>query len=138
MLEFRKRHIVEVEITPSYLPELSRPSKNLYIFNYNVNILNGPDSDIQILGKTLFFRDGRRKEICMEYDDVNDEQAWLAAGDSYEYSEFHSMKTSTGNIRGHLLVKVIETQEILEVEIPLTFFRIFKQEEIIRLQSIAR
>ncbi|PIK16624.1 ApaG domain-containing protein [Halobacteriovorax sp. JY17] len=138
MLELRKVHTLSVKVEPIYIPELSQPAKKDYVFNYTITISNGVESDIQILGKTLFFRDGKRKEVCIEYDEVNEEQAWVPAGDSYDYSEFHTMRTSTGNLRGSLLVRVIETNEELEVEVPLTFFRIFSNKEIISLQKVAR
>lgn len=138
MLELIKNQPLSIEITQEYVASLSRPHKRDYVFKYNVTILNSEDSDIQILGKTLYFRDGRKVQTCVEYEDVNEEQAWVAAGDSYQYSEFHSMRTTTGNLRGSLLVKVIETDSIVEVDIPLTFFRVFKEEETIYLQKIAK
>ncbi|WP_372652254.1 ApaG domain-containing protein [Halobacteriovorax sp.] len=137
MLELIKKQPLTIKITQEYINELSRPHKSDYVFKYNVTISNSEESDVQILGKTLYFRDGRKVQTCVEYEDVNEEQAWVAAGDTYEYSEFHTMRTTTGNLRGTLLVRVIETDEIVEVEIPLTFFRMFKEEETVFLQKLA-
>ncbi|GEM_PF-5205162 len=138
MFELIKKQPLSIQITQEYVENLSRPHKNDYVFKYNVTIRNGEESDIQILGKTLFFRDGRKVQTCVEYEDVNEEQAWVAAGDTYKYSEFHTMRTTTGNLRGTLLVKVIETDEVVEVDIPLTFFRMFKEEEeTVYLQKLA-
>ena len=138
MLELKKTHSLSIEVEPLYIPTLSNPAKKDYIFNYSILIKNGAESDIQILSKVLYFRDGGKREVRVEYDEVNEEQAWVPAGDIYDYAEFHSMRTPTGNLRGNLLIRVIDTNELMEVEIPLTFFRIFNYEEIVSLQKVAR
>ena len=138
MLELKKTHTLSIEVLPVYIPTLSSPAKRDYIFNYSILIRNGAESDIQILSKVLNFRDGGKREMRVEYDEVNEEQAWVPAGDTYDYTEFHSMKNPTGNLRGSLLIRVIETNELMEVEIPLTFFRIFNYDEVVNLQKVAR
>ncbi|ATH08691.1 hypothetical protein BIY24_12250 [Halobacteriovorax marinus] len=137
MLELKSEntHPIKIEVLPTYVEELSRPLKNDFVFNYFIKIYNIPTSDIQLLAKTLYFRDGKRSETCMEFDDVNEEQAWIPAGDTYEYSEFHTMRTTTGNMRGEIILRLIETDEIIKVKIPLTFFRIFKADEVLKLQK---
>ncbi|OUR96472.1 hypothetical protein A9Q84_08980 [Halobacteriovorax marinus] len=114
---------IRVEITPTYLEEKSIPLENDYVFQYSIKIINSNKSDIQILGEEITIRDGRLEEFTLECDEVNGEQACIPFNDSYNYTSYCPIQTSTGNLRGHFWARDIQSGEIFQINIPLIFFR---------------
>jgi ApaG protein len=114
---------IELRITPMYLSEYSIPKFDEYAFLYKVELINSFDDDIQIISKEVTIRDGNRNQYTLEFEDVNDEQACIPAGDTYDYTTYCPLDTPTGNLRGFLLVRNMRTNEFFEILLPLVFFR---------------
>jgi ApaG protein len=117
---------IEVRVQPIYLKEYSTPRIEEYVFLYKVQLINSFDDDIQLISQELTIRDGNRSQFSLEIEDVNDEQACIPAGDSYEFSSCLPIDTPTGNLRGAILARNMRTNEFFEIQFPLVFFRATK------------
>ena len=115
---------IELRVQPAFLREFSTPRLDEYVFLYKVQLLNSFDDDIQLISQELTIRDGNRSQYTVEIEDVNDEQACIPAGDSYEFSSCLPIDTPTGNLRGFLLVRNMRTNEFFEINLPLVFFHV--------------
>lgn len=114
---------IELRISPMYMSEYSAPQHEEYAFLYKVELLNSFDDDIQLISKEVTIRDGSRNQYTLEFDDINDEQPCIPAGDKFEYSTYCPLDTPTGNLRGFILARNMRTNEFFEILMPLVFFR---------------
>ena len=114
---------IELRVTPMFLSDFSTPEHDEYAFLYKVELINSFDDDIQIISKEITVRDGNKSQYTLEFDEVNDEQACIPAGDKYEYYSYCPFDTPTGNLRGHILLRNMRTNEFFEILMPLVFFR---------------
>ncbi|WP_127714596.1 ApaG domain [Halobacteriovorax sp. HLS] len=120
---FEMTNDIELRVTPMFLSEFSAPEQREYAFVYKVELQNNYDDDIQLLSKQIIIRDGNKEQYTLEFEDVNDEQACIPAGEMYDYTTYCPLETPTGSLRGSMTVMSLSSNEVFEVNIPLVFFR---------------
>lgn len=113
---------VRVEVSPSFLPEDSRPLQQQYLFRYDVAIENNGELSIELLRRKWLIRDGQRSDKIVEGEGVVGKRPKLAPQSTFRYSSYCALPTPTGNMRGHYLFKN-EQGRTFTVDIPLFFLR---------------
>lgn len=113
---------VQIEVTPSYLPERSSPEQNYYYFAYQVRIKNLGEVKTKLLSRHWIITDGNGQIHEVNGPGVVGEQPELEPGQEFEYTSFCPLPTPRGNMRGsyHMLD---DNGERYDVRIPLFFLR---------------
>src|SRR5579872_732646 len=93
-------HNVRVEVESQYVPERSEPFQNQWYFSYTVRITNEGDEPVQLLSRHWVITDG-----CGHVDEVRGpgvvgEQPVLSPGETFQYSSWCPLPTSSGLMKG--------------------------------------
>jgi ApaG protein len=91
---------VRVEVESQYLPERSSPERGHYFFAYRVRISNLGEERVQLLGRRWVITHGDGEVQRVEGAGVVGEQPVLEPGQSFEYTSFCPLPTSTGTMHG--------------------------------------
>lgn len=109
-----------VSVTQEYIPERSNPDDNQFMFHYTVIITNISDSSIVVLNRDLTIKESNGNIWKNEGSGLLGEQPLIRSDNSYRYISFVPLTSSTGSIRGKLLVS---NGTRFEIDFPLVFFR---------------
>lgn len=112
---------IEIKVTPKLSQENTTPGEQ-YVYIYDVEIKNQSVKTVQLLRRHWIITDGTGRREEVKGDGVIGEQPTLSPGQSHSYSSFCPLPTPTGNMRGSYEF-VDEQGELLQVKIPLFFFR---------------
>jgi ApaG protein len=91
---------IRVEVMASYSPENSRPLEGEWVFQYTVRITNQSTSTVQLLGRHWLITDAADQTEEVRGPGVVGKQPVLAPGESFKYSSWCPLKTTTGMMRG--------------------------------------
>jgi len=117
---------IVVEVQPTYLREHSDPTKQLFVFSYEVTITNESRKPVRLIARHWVIRDGDGAEREVEGDGVVGEQPNLIPGGSFTYSSFCPLATPSGSMRGTYRMAREDGTEF-SVKIPLFFLRDLSQ-----------
>jgi ApaG protein len=107
---------VRVEVESVYAPERSQPFQNEWTFDYTVRITNERDETVQLLSRHWIITDATGHVEEARGPGVVNEQPVLAPGESFQYTSFCQLRTSTGLMRGTYQM-VTEEGDHFDVEI---------------------
>ncbi|MFO1520104.1 MAG: Co2+/Mg2+ efflux protein ApaG [bacterium] len=109
---------IRVEVDPQYVPDQSRPDRDYYFFSYHVTLTNEGEETVQLMSRhwIITHGDGRVEEV--KGPGVVGEQPTLEPGESFEYTSFCPLHTSTGTMQGTYQM-VTEDGEGFDAKIPL-------------------
>ncbi len=101
IIMYRKttRDIV-VTVTPTYLPEQSRPSENRYVWAYHIRIENSGGETVQLRSRHWHITDGLGRVQEVRGPGVVGEQPVLGPGTAYEYTSGTPLETPSGIMVG--------------------------------------
>jgi uncharacterized protein affecting Mg2+/Co2+ transport len=108
---------MEIKITPRYNPDRSYPEENKFFFEYDMEIIT--DKPIQFLEYELKMRCGG-KEHEFYADHIHTEKPYIKG--YYKTTRFIPSDFPHANLRGELTF-VDDDANIIELELPLTFFK---------------
>lgn len=91
---------IRVEVLSQYSPENSRPLQGEWVFQYTVRITNQGTTTVQLLSRHWVITDALDHTEEVRGPGVVGEQPVLAPGESFKYSSWCPLKTTTGNMRG--------------------------------------
>jgi ApaG protein len=91
---------VRVEVESQYSPEHSQPFEERWMFQYSIRITNEGHETVQLLSRHWIITDATSHVEEVKGPGVVGEQPVLAPGESFEYSSWCPLKTSTGVMRG--------------------------------------
>jgi len=91
---------VRVEVESQYAPARSQPLRCEWSFDYTVRITNEGDETIQLLSRHWIIADATGEAQEVRGSGVVGEQPVLAPGETFQYTSYCSLKTSTGVMRG--------------------------------------
>ena len=91
---------IRVEVMSSYSPENSRPLEGEWVFQYTVRITNQGAGTVQLLNRHWVITDAADQVDEIRGPGVVGRQPILAPGESFKYSSWCSLKTTTGMMRG--------------------------------------
>lgn len=114
-------NLIEVSVTPSYVPSKSSPKNDYYFFGYNVVIRNNSSEEVQVIGRHWIIRDGNKRERFINGEGIIGQRPKIEAGEEFTYQSFCPLSTPTGNMRGKYEVMVGSRK--FWITIPLFFFR---------------
>lgn len=89
-----------MEVMSRYRPEHSNPQETTWVFEYTVRITNTGSVTVQLLSRHWFITDAFDNMREVQGPGVIGKQPQLAAGESFQYSSWCPLKTSTGFMRG--------------------------------------
>ena len=100
-----------------YEPGRSAPGEGHYFFSYRVRIANQGGATAQLLSRLWIISDDYGRERRVEGPGVVGETPVLAPGEAFEYQSFCPLPTPFGEMRGHYLMKLVDTGERFEAHI---------------------
>jgi ApaG protein len=107
---------VRVEVESRYSPDQSQPFEDRWMFQYTIRITNEGHETVQLLSRHWIITDASNHTEEVKGPGVVGEQPVLAPGESFEYSSWCPLKTSTGLMRGTYQMAG-ETGDHFDVEI---------------------
>lgn len=110
---------IQITVTPIFLPDQSLPQKDVYVWAYNIEILNSGKSTIKLLRRHWEVIDSDGHISIVEGEGVVGEQPIIKPKDSYKYSSGTFLNTGSGIMKGYYtMLKTSQNKEFL-VEIPI-------------------
>ena len=91
---------VRVEVLSRHSPENSRPEEGEWVFQYTVRITNMGSETVQLMSRHWIITDALEHTEEVRGPGVVGEQPVLAPGDSFKYSSWCPLKTSSGIMHG--------------------------------------
>ena len=76
---------IYISVKPSYLSERSDPSKPIYFFSYNIEIINQGDETVQLKNRYWHITDGNGNIEEIRGPGVVGSQPFLKQGERFEY-----------------------------------------------------
>ncbi len=110
-------HNITIQVTPSYLPDQSRPEDEHYVWAYHVRIENKGDEIVQLMSRYWKIIDGNGDTHEVEGEGVIGKQPTLAPGESFEYTSGTPLGTPGGIMTGTYRMAGIHGQSFT-VDIP--------------------
>lgn len=96
---------IRVEVSPSYMPDHSRPAEREFVFSYRIRVTNGSQEAAQIVSRRWVIVDasGGRHEV--EGPGVVGQQPRIEPGGTFEYSSYCPLKTPWGTMEGTFQIR---------------------------------
>ena len=92
---------IYIGVKPSYLSEKSDPSKPIYFFSYNIEIINQGDVTVQLKNRYWHITDGNGNIEEIRGPGVVGSQPFLKQGERFEYTSFSPLPTEFGVMHGY-------------------------------------
>jgi ApaG protein len=112
------RYQIQVEVTPTYLPQQSSPEEGLYVFAYTIQIRNTGTVASQLIARTWHINDAEGLHEKVRGLGVVGRQPLLQPGEHFEYTSGTRLRTPTGTMHGSYFF-VAEDGERFDVDIPM-------------------
>jgi ApaG protein len=107
---------IRVEVMSQYSSENSRPTQDVWVFEYTVRITNQGKDTVQLVSRHWIITDGLDHVEEVKGPGVVGEQPVLAPGESFKYSSWCPLKTPTGTMRGtYQMVRVGGSEFDIEI-----------------------
>jgi len=91
---------VRVEVESKYSPQHSQLFQDRWVFQYSIRITNEGYETVQLLSRHWIITDAAEYTEEVKGPGVVGEQPVLRPGESFEYSSWCPLKTSSGVMRG--------------------------------------
>ena len=91
---------VRVEVESRYSPQHSQLFQDRWVFQYSIRITNEGYETVQLLSRHWIITDAADSTEEVKGSGVVGEQPVLRPGESFEYSSWCPLKTSSGVMRG--------------------------------------
>ena len=96
---------ISVSVLPVYIDERSKPEENHYFWAYRVVVENSSSDTFQLISRYWHITDGNGAVEEVKGAGVVGEQPILNPGDTYEYTSGCPLKTPSGIMVGHYIMK---------------------------------
>lgn len=107
---------IDIDVQTQFIPEQSRPEKDLYVFAYTVTIENRGLKPAQLLRRHWVITDFNQKVLEVQGDGVIGEQPRLQPGESFTYTSGTTLETDVGTMKGTYTMQS-DTGELFEAPI---------------------
>lgn len=108
---------VRVKVQPSYLAGRSNPDEGLWVWAYQIEIVNLTGVPVQLMSRHWIITDATGREEVVIGDGVVGEQPVIAPGDSHSYASGCPLPTPSGSMRGSYVMETPDGERF-EAEIP--------------------
>lgn len=92
--------MIKIEPKVSYIAAESDPEQNHYFFAYKIKIINEGMTTAQLIARHWIIMNARGQIREVRGEGVVGQQPVLKPGDSFEYTSFCPLETSTGSMKG--------------------------------------
>ncbi|QNA87794.1 Co2+/Mg2+ efflux protein ApaG [Massilia sp. Dwa41.01b] len=106
-----------VNVRTQYLPEQSKPDRDLYVFSYTITIRNSGEVPAQLIARHWVITDTNNRVQEVKGLGVVGHQPLLKPGEQFEYSSGTQLATPQGSMHGEYFC-VAEDGHRFEVRIP--------------------
>lgn len=93
-------HDVRVEVESKFAPEYSETFRHMWRFIYTIRITNEGDARVKLVGRHWFITDATGHVEEVEGDSVVGENPSLGPGESFQYTSWCELTTSSGVMKG--------------------------------------
>ena len=87
---------IDIDVQTQFIPEQSRPERDLFVFAYTVTIANHGQIPTQLLRRHWVIKDFNQKVMEVQGDGVIGEQPRLMPGESFTYTSGTTLETDVG------------------------------------------
>lgn len=112
---------VTVGVQVVYIGSCFAQEQEYFIWAYTVDITNGTQGDIQLLGRTWEIIDERGLVTKVDGDNVFGKNPVLKHGEVFEYTSGNYLKTSSGAMKGSYEFIDLDSGAKFSAKIPLFF-----------------
>ncbi len=113
-------HGYEVEVDCRFIPEQSSIEERQYVYAYTIIIRNISGPRAQLLNRHWMITDGWGRVEEVKGPGVVGKHPHLGEGESFTYTSFCPLPTSTGTMRGSYRMRADDGSEF-DIEIPQFF-----------------
>ena len=106
-----------INTVSKYEPERSQPNNNIFVFSYEIKIINQSESIIQIIKHSWVITDAYANSEYLEGEGVAGKQPIISPGDTFSYESIGALKTNFGYMRGYLTA-LVDNKKTLKLEVP--------------------
>ena len=96
---------LRVTVRPVWLESQSEPIAGKFTFAYFVDITNEGETEVQLLRRHWFIRDGAGHLEEVEGEGVVGKQPIIGPGETHHYNSFCVLRTFTGSMEGTFLMQ---------------------------------
>ena len=109
---------VSISVHTKYVPRISSPLLDSYVFSYEITIVNLNEFPIQLIRRfwDVFDSSGYCREI--EGAGVVGEQPLILPNQSFTYSSACDLKSPRGRMSGYFTMKQMDTQHLFIARVP--------------------
>ncbi len=111
-------HGIKISVSSQYEDNASNPTLKRFIHSYTVNIENRSSRNVQLMTRYWLITDGDGSKREVQGEGVIGEQPKLFRGGSHTYSSWCPLTFPTGKMEGHYIMKDLDSEEELTVNIP--------------------
>ena len=112
---------IEIQVVPTLDSEKTN-YKDYYFYSYHITITNESSAAVTLRNRHWIITDGFGSVQEVRGEGVVGEQPLLTPGESFEYTSFCPLPTSTGNMRGSFGFEGSDGI-LFEAKVPLFFLR---------------
>lgn len=102
---------IMVMVQPQYMPALSRPDDNHFVWSYHIRIENGGTDTVTLLRRHWKIIDANGTVTEVSGDGVVGEQPTLRPGENFTYSSGTPLATSSGMMLGTYEMRSVSGEE---------------------------
>ena len=111
-------HGIKISVSSKYEKEASNPTLKRYIHSYHIKIENLSNKRVQLLSRYWLITDGDGTKREVKGEGVIGEQPKLYPGDIHSYSSWSPLSFPAGKMKGHYIMKDLDSNEHFQVDIP--------------------
>ncbi len=109
---------IEISVSCQYEERFSNPENGLFMFSYEISIVNKNDFPIKLLRRHWHIVDSNTRVREVEGEGVIGQQPIILSSERYAYRSSCDFTTDTGKMHGTYLMENTLTGKRFEVEIP--------------------
>jgi len=112
---------IRIDVQTRYLEDQSIPEQSEYLFSYTIRLTNLGAGTPQLLRRHWIITNGNGLVHEVRGEGVVGKQPVLEPGQTFEYTSFCPLTTTTGTMRGHYEMIDTESGREFKIEIPQFF-----------------
>jgi ApaG protein len=109
---------IEILVVPTFLDSHSSPEDHVYVWAYEITIINNSKNSVQLLNRHWKITDGYGRLQEVRGPGVVGEQPTIESGQSYRYTSGAHLATPSGIMQGSYEMHEPSTATLFYVEIP--------------------
>lgn len=102
---------IKITVNTTYVEEQSDPGENKFVYAYHISIANTGEEHTKLISRYWHITDELNQVQEVLGEGVVGEQPKLAPGESYSYTSGVVLKTSTGIMSGHYVMKTAKGEK---------------------------